>query len=114
MMHILRQDLLEDTMQLLHRRTVDVACAAPRLEQAIWTDAETETRDGIACNVGAPTCVGGRKGRMTEVRASAADIARSKDILANQVLPGWLKRCGAQCAQPWKQTVGAATGVELR
>ncbi len=86
----------------------------PKLEQAIWTDAETETRGGIACNVGAASCVGGRKGRMIEVRPSAEDAVRGREILVKNVLPAWLKRCGPQCAQPWQLTVGRATGVELR
>jgi hypothetical protein len=84
------------------------------VEQAIWADAETETRDGIACNTGASSCVGGRKGRMVEVRASAEDAAKGREILVNNVLPGWLKRCGPPCAQSWKSTVGHATGVDLR
>jgi TRAP-type C4-dicarboxylate transport system substrate-binding protein len=95
-----------DLQELLQREL-------PKLEQAIWTDAETETRDGIACNIGA-ACVSGRKGKMVEVRPTAADVARGRDILVQNVLPGWLKRCGQQCAQPWKQTVGAATGLDLR
>ena len=85
----------------------------PKLEQAIWTEAENETSDGIACNTGAAACIGGRKGRMTQVRASAADAQRRRDILVNNVLPGWLKRCGPQCAQVWKQTVGPGSGVDL-
>jgi TRAP-type C4-dicarboxylate transport system substrate-binding protein len=95
-----------DLQELLQREL-------PKLEQAIWTDAETETRDGIACNVGG-ACTSGRKGKMVEVRPTPADVARGRDILVQNVLPGWLKRCGQQCAQPWKQTVGAATGLELR
>ena len=95
-----------DLQELLQREL-------PKLEQAIWTDAESETREGIACNVGAATCTGGRKGRMVEVRPTTADVARGREILVQNVLPGWLKRCGQQCAQQWKQTVGAATGLEL-
>ena len=98
--------LPKDIQDLLQREL-------PRLEQAIWADADTETRDGIACNTGAASCAGGKKGRMVEVRASAADAARGREILANQVLPGWLKRCGPQCAPLWKQTVGATAGVDL-
>ncbi len=86
----------------------------PKLEQAIWAEAEKETGDGIACNTGAPTCTGGRKGRMVEVRASAADAGRRQEILVNAVIPGWLKRCGPQCAAIWKQTVGVTSGVDLR
>jgi hypothetical protein len=80
----------------------------PRLEQKILTEAENETNDGIACNIGAPACVGGRKGTMTQVRASAFDAAKRRELLAQSVLPGWIKRCGAQCNAVWKQTVGAA------
>jgi TRAP-type C4-dicarboxylate transport system substrate-binding protein len=98
--------LPSDIQELLKREL-------PKLEQAIWSDAESETRDGIACNVGAVSCVGGRKGRMIEIRPSAADAARSREILVNNVLPSWLKRCGSQCAQLWKQVVGPASGIEL-
>ena len=99
--------LPKDIQDLLQREL-------PKLEQAIWIDAETETRGGIACNIGAASCVGGRKGRMIEVRPSAEDAVRGREILVNNVLPAWLKRCGPQCAQPWQLTVGRATGVELR
>ena len=83
----------------------------PKLEQAIWADAEAETRDGIACNTGAPSCVGGRKGKMIEARPSAADAARGREILVTKVLPGWLKRCGPPCAPLWKQTMGSAINL---
>jgi TRAP-type C4-dicarboxylate transport system substrate-binding protein len=99
--------LTPDVQQLLQREL-------PKLEQAIWADAETETRNGSACNTGAATCTGGRKGRMTEVPQTAADMARGRDILMKTVLPGWLKRCGPQCAATWKQVLGPTTGVELR
>ena len=85
----------------------------PKLEHAIWTEAEHETSEGIACNIGAPACVGGRKGRMTEVRETAADAGKRSDILVKSVLPGWLKRCGPQCAQVWKQTLAPASGIDL-
>jgi len=99
--------LSPDLQQLLQREL-------PRLEQAIWADAETETRNGSACNTGAPACTSSRKGRMVEVPPSAADAARGREILTRNVLPGWLKRCGPQCAATWKQVMGPATGVELR
>jgi TRAP-type C4-dicarboxylate transport system substrate-binding protein len=97
--------LPKDLQDLLRREL-------PKLEQAIWIEAEKETSDGIACNVGAATCAGGRKGRMIEVRSTAADTAKRHDVLVNTVLPGWLKRCGPQCVQVWKQTVGPASGID--
>ena len=98
--------LPRDLQELLRREL-------PKLEQAIWAEALNETSEGIACNVGAPACIGGRKGRMTEVRESAADAARRRDILVKNVLPGWFKRCGAACVQVWKQTLGATSGIDL-
>ena len=85
----------------------------PKLERAIWSEAENETREGVACNIGAPACANGRKGRMTEVRESAADANRRREILTTKVLPAWLMRCGPQCAQVWRQTLGQAGGVGL-
>ena len=98
--------LPKDIQDLLRREL-------PKLEQAIWTEAMNETSEGIACNIGAPACVGGRKGRMTEVRETAVDASKRRDILVKNILPGWLKRCGPQCAQVWKQTLGPASGVDL-
>ena len=98
--------LPKDIQDLLRREL-------PKLEQAIWTEAMNETSEGIACNIGAPACVGGRKGRMTEVRETAADASKRRDILVKNVLPGWLKRCGPQCGPVWKQTLGPASGVDL-
>ncbi len=86
----------------------------PRLEQAIWDEAERETGEGIACNTGAAGCAGGRKGRMTAVRESAADQARRHKILVGTVLPGWQQRCGPSCTASWNRTLGVATGIELK
>jgi TRAP-type C4-dicarboxylate transport system substrate-binding protein len=99
--------LPKDVQELLQREL-------PKLEQAIWNDAEAETRDGIACNTGAPGCAHGRSGRMLEVRPTAADATKARDIFAQQVLPAWLKRCGPACAPVWTQTMSPATGVALR
>lgn len=85
----------------------------PRLEDAIWAESAKETGEGIACNIGAPSCADGRKGNMTEVRESPADALKRNEILVRNVLPGWIRRCGPQCAQVWSQTVGPAAGVAL-
>ena len=86
----------------------------PKLEQAVWLEAERETGEGIACNIGAPTCTGGRKGKMIEVRASAADEARRHDIFVGTVLARWVQRCGPGCADVWNRTIGPVVGAEAR
>ena len=45
----------------------------------------------------------------TAIDATDGWLARKADV--KNVLPGWLKRCGQQCAQPWKQTVTGSAGV---
>lgn len=85
----------------------------PRLEQAIWAEAARETGEGVACNIGASTCTAGRKGKMIEVKQTPADAVRSREVLLKTVLPGWLRRCGPECAQVWQQTLGPALGLDL-
>jgi len=84
----------------------------PVLEKAIWEASDRETDDGIACNVGAATCVNGRRGRMTLVASSVADEQRSRAVFATAVLPAWLQRCGASCAAAWNRTIAPVVGVE--
>ena len=86
----------------------------PKLENAIWAESAKETGEGIACNVGASACAGGRKGNMTEVRETPADVRKRHEILVKNVLPGWIQRCGPPCAQVWRQTIGPALNIELR
>ncbi len=83
----------------------------PRLEAAIWTEAERETADGLACNRGLATCTGGIKGSMLVVPVSPQDEQSRQEILASTVLPRWVQRCGARCAQVWNQTIGPARGL---
>jgi TRAP-type C4-dicarboxylate transport system substrate-binding protein len=85
----------------------------PRLERAIRAEAENETAEGIACNSGASTCATGRKGSMMIVRPSAADAKAQRDMLGASILPAYLKRCGQGCALAFRDTIGAAHGVDL-
>lgn len=83
----------------------------PRLEATIWAESERETAEGLACNRGAATCSGARKGRMIEIRTSEQDERRRQEILATAVLPRWLQRCQVRCDELWNQTVGPARGT---
>lgn len=84
------------------------------LEQAIWSDAWRETGEGLACNAGLPQCVNGRRGSMVEVKPSAADEARRREVLGGTVLQRWSQRCGAACVAVWNQTLGPVTGLRVR
>jgi len=86
----------------------------PKLEQAIWAEAERETGEGIACNVGAASCTEGKKGRMVEVKPAPTDDARRRTIFVGTVLSRWVHRCGAHCAEVWNQTIGPVAGFEAK
>ena len=83
----------------------------PRLEREIWAESERETADGLACDIGAPTCKAGRAGRMIEVPSSPADERVRREIFAATVLPRWLQRCGPQCAAVWNRTLASGAGI---
>ncbi len=80
----------------------------PKLEQAIWAESELETAEGLACNTGAPGCIHGRLGKMTEVNPTEADEKKRKELFAKVVLPQWIKRCGITCGDLWNRTIGSA------
>jgi TRAP-type C4-dicarboxylate transport system substrate-binding protein len=99
--------LPEDLRALLKREL-------PRLEARIWDEAARETDEGIACNTGERSCTSGRLGRMTAVRPDAADAVLRRQILTDTVLPRWLDRCGAACADEWNRYLAPATGIEAK
>ena len=83
------------------------------LEERIWEAADRDTQLGIACNSGAPDCVGEKPARMTLVHSSVADEARLRQVLADTVIPGWLDRCGSHCIETWNKTLGSTMGIVL-
>jgi TRAP-type C4-dicarboxylate transport system substrate-binding protein len=78
----------------------------PKLEQAIWSESEKETSEGLACNRGLPECNTDRKGTMTQVSTTANDERLRKQMFQSQVLPRWLQRCAGRCETLWNQTIG--------
>jgi TRAP-type C4-dicarboxylate transport system substrate-binding protein len=72
------------------------------------------TQDGIDCNANRPTCKIGTLARdkaMVEVKATDADKVLLKKLLAESVLPAWVKRCGARCGEIYNEKVAPITGV---
>ncbi len=85
----------------------------PRLEAAIWDEAERETQEGIRCSTGQGACGAGPAGRMVLVAPSAQDEQRRLEALTGQVLPQWLQRCGADCADAWNRLLAPVLGVTV-
>lgn len=72
------------------------------------------TQDGIDCNANRPSCKIGSPAKdspMVEVKATDADKALLKKILAETVLPSWVKRCGGRCGDIYNETVAPISGV---
>lgn len=85
-----------------------------KLEQDIWNAADRETGEGLACNSGQVSCQHGRKGAMTIVPVSDADDLRRRQILTEDVLPGWVRRCGTECVDAWNKTLAPLLGIQAR
>jgi TRAP-type C4-dicarboxylate transport system substrate-binding protein len=82
------------------------------LEAAVWEQNRRENDLGIACNTGSGPCSEGTPAKMTLVPVSEADLALRKEALLKTVLPRWAKRCGAECAKRWNETVGKIVGLQ--
>ena len=99
---------LAPELQTLLRRELQ------RMERAIWEESDRETGEGMACNTGEALCGDRPPGRMIEVRSTDDDERRRRDILAHSVLPRWVQRCGASCAEVWNRTIGPTVGIMAR
>lgn len=84
------------------------------LETRIWAAAERETMNGIACNLGSESCIGGRRGKMKLVETSDADEATRRRMLIEVSLPRWLERCGSGCIASWNTTIGPVVNLYAR
>jgi TRAP-type C4-dicarboxylate transport system substrate-binding protein len=86
------------------------------VQEAQWKLGVEATEDGIACNVGRAadcklhTLV---KRPMVEVKPQGNMIATLQKELAEDVLPGWIKRCGDRCASVYKEVIEPISGVKL-
>jgi TRAP-type C4-dicarboxylate transport system substrate-binding protein len=73
------------------------------------------TQDGIDCNAGRPTCKVGTPDKdspMVEIKPTDADRVLLQRLLTENVLPAWVKRCGARCGEIYNNVVAPITGVK--
>lgn len=85
------------------------------LTDDIWAYAEEVHNDSLNCNAGRDPCVSGKKYKMTEVSASAADLALLRDMLKTVSLPAWAESCNKThpgCSQDWVRAVNPILGVQ--
>jgi TRAP-type C4-dicarboxylate transport system substrate-binding protein len=88
------------------------------VETAQWALGRDATADGIACNSGDKagckigTLVSAKP--MTVVQPTDADRETVRRMLSEKVLPAWVQRCGARCADIFNQNLAPITGVTYK
>jgi TRAP-type C4-dicarboxylate transport system substrate-binding protein len=93
-----------------------LAATMKQVEDAQWALGREATDDGIACNSG--NAAGCRIGTlvkakpMTVVPPNDADREAVRRILGEKVLPAWVQRCGARCADIYNEHLAPITGVK--
>ena len=49
---------------------------------------------------------------MVEVKGEANIVALLQKELSEDVLPGWIKRCGERCAAVYNEVIAPITGIK--
>lgn len=83
----------------------------PRLESAIWDEAERDSMPRRSCSAAQP-CVAGTLDALTQVRPLAADQTLRRRLFEQEVLPRWIDRCGPKCPPLWDATIAPVVGVK--
>ncbi|HVZ51912.1 MAG TPA: TRAP transporter substrate-binding protein [Pseudolabrys sp.] len=85
------------------------------LRQKVYKEVDDETEDAYRCLQGKKPCdsPGPMKQPLVVTPLSAKDKAEVAEIVKTKILPGWAKRCGAECTDEWNKTVGKSLGITL-
>jgi TRAP-type C4-dicarboxylate transport system substrate-binding protein len=84
-----------------------------QFEDKMWETAEAATADAENCNFGEEPCELGKMANMTLVPIGDADKEKHEQMMQDVVLVEWAKRCGADCAAEWNDTVGQVVGLQI-
>ena len=69
------------------------------------------TGEADNCNTSKQPCTMGKLAKMTIVPVRPAEAEVHKKLVEGAVLAGFAKRCGAECAAEWNDTVGKALNL---
>ena len=81
-------------------------------EDKMWATVKTATSEADNCNSGIQPCTMGKLAKTTIVPVKPEETDTHKKLVEGAVLAGWAKRCGAECAKEWNDTVGKALGLK--
>jgi TRAP-type C4-dicarboxylate transport system substrate-binding protein len=80
-------------------------------EDKMWATIKTTTGEADNCNTGKQPCTMGKLAMTTIVAVKPEEAETHKRLVEGAVLAGWAKRCGAECAKEWNETVGKVLGL---
>src|SRR5690606_3548419 len=80
-------------------------------ENKMWETVKASTAEAANCNTNKQPCKLGKLANVKLIEVSPEDAATHKKLVESAVLAGWAKRCGAECAKEWNETVGKALGL---
>src|SRR5882762_5538260 len=81
-------------------------------EEKMWATIKTTTAEADNCNTGKQPCTMGKLAKTTIVPVKPEEMETHKKLVEGAVLAGWAKRCGAECAKEWNETVGKTLGLK--
>ncbi len=81
-------------------------------EEKMWATIKTTTGEAENCNTGKQPCTMGKLAKSTIVAVKPEEAETHRKLVEGAVLAGWAKRCGAECAKEWNDTVGKALGLK--
>ncbi|MGE0752617.1 MAG: TRAP transporter substrate-binding protein [Variibacter sp.] len=81
-------------------------------EDKMWDTLKKTTAEADNCNTGKQPCTMGKLAHTTIVPVKPEEREMHKKLLEGTVLAGWAKRCGAECAKEWNETVGKTVGLK--
>src|SRR5712691_10220867 len=80
-------------------------------ENKMWATLKKATAEADNCNTGKQPCTMGKLANIIIVPVKPAEAEKHKKLVESAVLAGWAKRCGAECAAEWNNTVGKTLGL---
>jgi TRAP-type C4-dicarboxylate transport system substrate-binding protein len=85
-----------------------------KVEVPGWTVTEQETQDGVDFLVGARKSAEGKSNSLKLIPVADQDLAQSRQLLVDVVLPAWAEMVGTDAVMRWNETIGKVTGLKAR
>jgi TRAP-type C4-dicarboxylate transport system substrate-binding protein len=81
-------------------------------EDKMWTTLKKANSEADNCNTGKQPCTMGKPANITIVAVKPAEAEMHRKLIEGAVLAGWARRCGAECAAEWNNTVGKTLNLK--